>query len=138
MRRSNRRLDSVTIEIAPLIDIVFILLIFFVVTSTFIRETALELELPVAESSTMPSLDSSIAILITADNEIYLNDEHLAESNRDSLVSAMRELGVSPDQHLVIRADAKSLHETVVLTMDAAQTLGLTRIRIVTLKEDRG
>lgn len=131
-------MDNVSIEIAPLIDIVFILLIFFVVTSTFIKENVLELELPTAESSTIPSPQESIDILISMDNEIHVNNEPLVVSDRATLKARLESLQADHSYHLVIRADARSTHETVVLAMDVAQTLGLTKIRVVTLKDSRG
>ena len=136
MRHRTRRMDNVTIEIAPLIDIVFILLIFFVVTSTFIRENVLELELPNAVTSTMPLTTDTIDVLITADNVILVNEQPLPESDWTSLVARLKQLGADPETHdMVIRADARSRHETVVVALDAAQALGITQIKVVTVKQ---
>lgn len=137
MKRRSRRSDSVGIEIAPLIDIVFILLIFFVVTSTFIKESALELVLPSAVSAMDPPVSQPIEISVSADNEIRIGDVLFDAPSVGLLTSHLsafvKDVGKS---QLVVRADARSRHETVVLALDAANQLGIAQVNIVTLKAD--
>ena len=137
MNYRSRKSDQVGIEIAPLIDIVFILLIFFVVTSTFIHETVLDLELPSAISSTDSRVLESIEVAISAENEIHVEGKLIDSVSVDVLQALLAEHLVDPEsQHLVVRADARARHETVVLVLDAANLLGLIHVNILTLKTD--
>ena len=137
MKRRSRRSDSVGIEIAPLIDIVFILLIFFVVTSTFIKESALELVLPSAVSAMDPPVSQPIEINVSADNEIRIGDVLFDVPSVGLLTSHLSAFVKDVDKsQLVVRADARSRHETVVLALDAANQLGIAQVNIVTLKAD--
>lgn len=132
----RRRTDSIGIEIAPLIDIVFILLIFFVVTSTFINENALEVLLPSSESASTPLPKVSIEISISAEDEVRVNEVVIP---RPSLASVKEILASSmpadkPMPSVVIRADANARHETVVIALDAANLLGMTQVNILTIR----
>lgn len=135
MKSRTRRGDAIGIEIAPLIDIVFILLIFFVVTSTFIRENALEIDLPASHSSVGAHSRDAIEIVISADNEIRVADRLIPTASVDSLKTALIALSSDLDsRRVVVRADAAAHHATVVLALDSARLLGLTEISIVTVE----
>lgn len=135
MKIYRRRGDSIGIEIAPLIDIVFILLIFFVVTSTFIRENTLEIDLPSSHSTAHLGTESAIEILISADNEISVGDRLLPTATVDSLIRELtRRVGDADSERVVVRADADARHETVVLVLDAVNLLDLTEVSIVTVQ----
>ncbi|MCE2406696.1 MAG: biopolymer transporter ExbD [Pseudomonadales bacterium] len=82
MKSRQRRNDAIGIELAPLIDIVFILLIFFVVSSTFIRENVLEIELPTSQSTADARADETIEVVITANNEIQVGERLIPKSSR--------------------------------------------------------
>lgn len=135
MKFRARRSDSIGIEIAPLIDIVFILLIFFVVTSTFIRESALEIDLPVSHSAIDSDIKDAIEIVISADNEIRVADKLIPSTSVDALKVELAELASKLDSgNVIVRADAAAHHATVVLALDAASLLGLTEVSIVTVE----
>ncbi len=135
MKFRVRRADSPQIEIAPLIDIVFILLIFFVVTSTFIDEAALELELPSAQSGTVQAPVDSISVVITSLNEIHIGENVVPNPTLAVVKSQLQTLISSSNaQRLVVRADANARHETVVIALDAASLLGVSNVTIVTVK----
>ncbi len=135
MKSRQRRNDAIGIEIAPLIDIVFILLIFFVVSSTFIRENVLEIELPPSQSTDYAPLDETIEVVITANNEIRIGERLIPAATVATLmVELENRVAVANMGRIVVRADAKSLHETVVLVLDAANLLGLTQVSIVTVQ----
>ena len=137
MKSRVRRSDSIGIEIAPLIDIVFILLIFFVVTSTFIRENALEIDLPASHSPVEADTRDAIEIVISADNEIRVADKLIPTASVDALEVELAALASKLDSgNVIVRADATAHHATVVLALDAASLLGLTEISIVTVEAD--
>ena len=135
MKRRVRRNDAIGIEIAPLIDIVFILLIFFVVTSTFIRENALEIDLPTSHSQLDVETNGAIEIIVSADNEISVGDRLIPTATTDlvtaELVRLVSDVGSG---RVIIRADASARLETVVLVLDAVNLLGFTEVSIVTVQ----
>ncbi len=135
MKSRVRRSDAIGIEIAPLIDIVFILLIFFVVTSTFIRENALEIDLPTSHSQLDVETNGAIEIIVSADNEISVGDRLIPTATTDlvtaELVRLVSDVGSG---RVIIRADASARHETVVLVLDAVNLLGFTEVSIVTVQ----
>lgn len=137
MRIRTRRSDSIGIEIAPLIDIVFILLIFFVVTSTFIRENALEIDLPESHSTVDIGTNGGIEISISSDNQIQVGERTIANVTVDVLKAelAARAIEFGSDR-VIVRADAKAHHATVVLALDAANLLGISEVSIVTIQRN--
>ena len=135
MKSRQRRNDAIGIELAPLIDIVFILLIFFVVSSTFIRENVLEIELPTSQSTADARADETIEVVITANNEIRVGERLIPAATVATLMVELGNRVVDTNmRRVVVRADAKSRHETVVLVLDAANLLGLTQVNIVTVQ----
>ncbi len=132
-RRKPR--ENVEINLASLIDVVFILLLFFVVTTTFTRETQLRVELPEASSGLPPDQENSsvLEVLIDADGNFSLNGEALFSNELETLVRALEQAsGGDRDRPLVISADARTAHQAVVTAMDAAGRLGFSRLRITT------
>lgn len=135
MKPRVRRSDAIGIEIAPLIDIVFILLIFFVVTSTFIRENALEIDLPTSHSQLDVETNDAIEIIVAADNEISVGDRLIPTATTDLVTAELARLVSDVGSgRVIVRADASARHETVVLVLDAVNLLGLTEVSIVTVQ----
>lgn len=134
MKFRRRPRNEVSIELTPLIDVVFLLLIFFMVSTTFIRETQLEVELPEATAQAQPPEQQVIVVTIGADGTYAVNDQALVNSQLPTLMRALREhMGTAGTaQQLVITADANATHQSVVRAMDAAGQLGLTRLSITT------
>lgn len=136
-RRKPR--ENVEINLASLIDVVFILLLFFVVTTTFTRETQLKVDLPEAASGTPPE-DSTLRqmeVLIGADGSYSLNGQALMKNDLEGLMSALgRESGGDNSLPLVISADAKTPHQAVITAMDAAGKLGFAHLRITTVEAE--
>ena len=133
MKFRRQRLDEASVNLTPLIDVVFLLLIFFMVSTTFTRETRLGIILP--EASGVPQLQEqeAIEIVISADGSYLVNGERLARSDRDTLRSVL--LRIAPDgeeRPLMITADAQSSHRSVVEVMDVVGRLGFTNLSITT------
>jgi len=133
----RRRRESVDIGLAPLIDVVFILLLFFVVTTTFTRETQLRVDLPEAASGTPPEASEvkQLEVLIDVDGNYTLNGKPLVKHDLDTLMAALdKESAGDRALPMVISADGKTPHQAVITAMDAAGKLGFARLRITTVE----
>ena len=122
------------VEITPLIDVIFLLLIFFVVSTTFVRTSAIEVDLPGGSGAVEP-MPAGIEVRVSATGDYAVNGQALPETGRADLLRALggaRDAVRDPEPLLVIAADADARHETVVRVMDAARELGLTRVRVLT------
>ena len=134
-RRKPR--ENVEINLASLIDVVFILLLFFVVTTTFTRETQLKVDLPEAASGTPPEQTElkQVEVLIGADGAFSVNGKALLESNLSNLMAALqKESDGDNSLPLIISADGKTPHQAVITAMDAAGKLGFSHLRITTVE----
>ncbi|UFH50217.1 ExbD/TolR family protein [Pseudomonas sp. KNUC1026] len=134
--RRRRQREHIDINLASLIDIVFVLLLFFVVTTTFTRETQLRVELPQAVSGAPSELDEKrIDIAISADGEYAVNDKRLPKSDLDTLMSAIKsEAGENTALPMSISADGKTPHQAVITAMDAAGKLGFSKLSMTTIE----
>ncbi|GGM24443.1 ExbD/TolR family protein [Pseudomonas asuensis] len=127
--------DEASVNLTSLIDVVFVLLLFFVVTTTFNKPSQLNLELPEAQSAEpAEAAAKDLEISISAEGVISLNDQTLAKSDLTSLMTALqRESNGDNTVPLIISADGRTPHQAVVTAMDAAGKLGFSRIRITTV-----
>jgi len=118
---------KVIINVTSLIDVMFLLLIFFLVTSSFKDQPTIQLDLP--SSSTAEAVDNGPAVLyLTAGGEIFLDDELLAG---DELQQALRQrLASSGDDRVVLRADRESFHGDVVELYDIIRQAGYRRLGV--------
>ncbi|MEY1661802.1 ExbD/TolR family protein [Isoalcanivorax beigongshangi] len=134
MRFRRQRADEVSINLTPLIDVVFLLLIFFMVATTFTRETRLGVILPEADGQAATADVEGIEVVVTANGQYRLDGETLPQSDRGALRNALarhvQEGAVPPA--LTLTADAEASHQAVVWVMDVAGQLGFTRLRITT------
>ncbi len=129
---SNEELD---INITPLIDVVFLLLIFFMVSTTFERESEINITLPQASEELTEAKPDAINVAIDARGNIYVNDQALLNSQLSSIKEAIFDkLGQRNDAPVIISADSEADHQSVVKVMDAARQLGLIRITFATQK----
>ena len=134
-RRKPR--ENVEINLASLIDVVFILLLFFVVTTTFTRETQLKVDLPEAASGTPPEQTElkQVEVLIGVDGAYSVNGKALLESNLSNLMAALqKESDGDNSLPLIISADGKTPHQAVITAMDAAGKLGFAHLRMTTVE----
>ena len=136
MKFSSAPAEEVTINLTPLIDIVFLLLIFFMVSTTFNRETNLEIALPEARSeAARPLAQQDISLVINAQGhyQLYLIDGDssapIQPQDADQLATALGQRSRSASSPtLVIRADAQTSHQAVILALDAARRAGIARV----------
>ncbi len=137
MKFGPRRRPEASIELTPLIDVVFLLLIFFMVSTSFVREARIAVDLPEAAGDA-PDAEAGLALSIDAAGGYAVNGRALADGEVATLVGALRPLA-GPDgrSHLLIAADASATHRAVVRAMDAARRAGIARIDIATREPAR-
>ena len=129
------RRDEIDLNLTPLIDVVFLLLIFFMVSTTFNQQSKLKVDLPEASSQAVKQAADTIVIGIDAKGRFFINDRQLVNAQFKTLKMALlKTIGNKKDVPLVLKADAKTPHQSVVMAMDAAAQLGLTRLSIATLE----
>ncbi len=144
MKTPRRERNEVNVELTPLIDVVFLLLIFFMVSSTFIRESQVKIDLPEASGEVREEQSQVVEITVDRRGEYAVNGRILINAELPTLVRALREIqssaaAVNPEKRVIITADANAAHQAVVRAMDAAGKVGLTRISITTQQsEDEG
>lgn len=132
--RSGNR-EDVELNITPLIDVVFLLLIFFMVSTTFERESEINITLPEASKELTEAKPDAISVAIDSRSRIYVNGRALINSQLSTIKQAIYEaLGNLTDVPIIISADAETNHQSVVKVMDAARQLGLVRITFATQK----
>lgn len=130
--RSDERVD---VNLTPLIDVVFLLLIFFMVSTTFDRHAKLKVELPEASAKTEQQLEDPVILSIDAKGNYFIDDRQVVNTQLETLKIALQKtVADKKDVSLVLRADAKTPHQSVVRAMDAASQLGLTRLSIATIE----
>ncbi len=137
--RPGHKEESVEVNLTPLIDVVFLLLIFFMVTTTFDRHARLKVSLPESSTKATQQLAEPLVLSIDAKGNYFLNDRQLVNRQLDTLKQALQKtIGKDKkdykDVALVLRADANTPHQSVVRAMDAASQLGLTRLSIATVE----
>ena len=123
------------INLTSLIDVVFLLLIFFMVSTTFERQAALKIDLPEASVSadTQTPEVEKLELIIDRDGQMYLNDRMLTDSRPATIEAAFREaVGDRRDQPVLLRADSLTPHHFVVTAMDVTGRLGFTHLSIAT------
>ncbi len=124
--------EELDVNITPLIDIVFLLLIFFMISTTFKQEFEVGIELPQA-SSEKRMTEKVLEITIDSSGVYYLNRKKLVNNKVASLKRGMQKLSAGDIKlPVVISADAKTPHEAVIRAMDAARQLGFTRLTFAT------
>lgn len=135
MKFARRRREEVSVNLTPLIDIVFLLLIFFMVSTTFTKESRLTLELPEASGDTSEGPNDYLEITVSAVGEYGINGKALANHNLQTLLKAIRlEAPEGVKIPVVLTADANAPHQAVVTAMDAAGQLGYVNLSITTMQ----
>ncbi len=121
--------DKVELNITPLIDVVFLLLIFFMVSTTFEHESEINITLPEASKEYLEQKLDSVTIIVNDKEKVFINDIPLVNSElmtvREALRDAIRDLN---DPAIIINADADTSYQSVIRIMDAARQLSLINI----------
>jgi biopolymer transport protein ExbD len=138
VRLQHHSTEEPTVDLTSLIDVVFLLLIFFMVSTTFERQALLKVDLPeasVVEDRT--ELPDTLELVIDSVGLMYLNDRQLVNSEERTLRAAIEEaVGEERSIPLVLRADRQTPHHFVVTAMDVAAQLGFSNLSIATDRSD--
>ncbi len=119
---NNRKSTRVLIDISPLIDVVFILLLFFVVSTTFKEEVGLPLTLPTSKVKTTKVKQKNVTIYITKDGTYYINKKKISDNALADEIK--KQLAISEKKEVVIKADKGARYERVYKAMDASRRAG--------------
>ncbi|HEV8443603.1 MAG TPA: biopolymer transporter ExbD [Steroidobacteraceae bacterium] len=125
------------INLIPLIDIALLLVIFFMLSSTFLQEGRLKIELPQASLAPTGKQKTDPLVITVAQSGSYrVNDRELINSAPDTLRAAIQAVaGADRSKPVTVRADGRATHQSVVTAMDVLGKLGFTRINIATIDE---
>jgi biopolymer transport protein ExbD len=134
MEFREKRTFKIAINIAPMIDMLFMLLIFFIMTSTFIEQPNIKLELPTAKHSEMGKTEQ-LALIISREGKLYLRDE--AIERKDLETKLIDVFAQRDDKSLVLKADKLVPYGIVIDVMDAAKSVGLRKIIAPTMLEEK-
>lgn len=138
MKLSPSRAEEPDVNLTPMIDVVFLLLLFFMVSTSFIRESSLKVDLPEATGQAIPEQDESIDIVISADGQFQINDLKLYVTSPEQLSSHLKDaVGENEDPHIIISADASAEYQHIVTAMDVAQQLGYSRLTMATRQKSQ-
>lgn len=129
-------LDEPEINLISLVDVVFCLIIFLVVTTSFNKHSGLKLQLPQAGAPNTPEQVAPVTITIDAEGHYYVGKDEVAERDVASLRAAIeRSAGARRDLPVVLSADARSQHQAVVTALEALGELGFEKVSIATTPE---
>lgn len=134
---SQRREDDFEINVIPLIDVMLTLLMFFVLTTTFVEQARIKISLPQAENSAQAELREPLLVLIDRSGNYYVDNNTVADPSLASLKAMIERIaGDDRQRPVMLRADAMTPHQAVVTAMDALGSLGFSQLSIATSPAD--
>ncbi len=130
--RPHSRREEPEVNLTPLIDIVFLLLIFFMVSTSFQRDTEIALELPEADGPPLQTEPQVVSITIDSEGRYFIDEQELANRQRRTIEQAITRAVESDEVRIIISADRRAPHEAVVRAMDASRQAGHPNISLAT------
>ena len=127
--------EEVTIELTSLIDVMFMLVLFFLVTTTFVSSPGMKVDLPKSAAKDIVRNKKDLTIVLSKDQAILLNQKPVSEATLQERL--FEEAQLNPETMVIIRADQNSSHGFVVRIMDYARNAGLTKLAIATDPKSR-
>ncbi len=129
LRKKNR--PEYLVDITPLIDVVFLMLIFFMISTTFNMSSSLKLDLPSSKAKAEQKKVEQVTVSINADGSFYVQDEAVKDSDlRKRILNVTKG---DPKIRVVLRADAETHHKRVVYVLDTLRGLGMSKVGIATV-----
>lgn len=131
--------DDVDVNLTPLVDVVFLLLIFFMVTTTFDKNSEMKIELPTASNTTLIQERERLDLLVDSEGRYYINGREVLNNQPETLFRALRQVLDDLDTvpPLVISADANANYQSVITAMDIAGRLGLNNFSVAISQSKR-
>jgi len=129
----GRQREPLEINLVPLIDVMMVILIFLMITTTYSKYTELQINLPTAQAEKQPERPNEIAVLVNAQGQYVINRNPVPFKSVEQLAEELRRAGGTlKDPVIVISADAAATHQAVVRVMEAARVAGLSQITFTT------
>ncbi len=137
--RNSRITDEPEINVVSMIDVVLLLLVFFMLSTTFVQDGRLKVQLPQSSAQPERRNPDPVVIAIGADGQYRVNDRALVNNTATTLRAALEKVAPgAKGQPVTIRADARATHQAVVTAMDVAGRLGFSQVNIATVNEQPG
>jgi biopolymer transport protein ExbD len=131
--RKGRREDYPEINLIPFIDILLVIVIFLAVTTTYARFAELKINLPTSSAAQTPNPPKQIEVAVSEDGRYQIDNTAVGDASIDGLAAALKKAAANENEPVVvIDADARATHQSVVNVMEAARREGLTRITFAT------
>ena len=131
--RDRESFDEPEINLVPMIDVILVLIIFFVVTATFDARSVLKLELPRATGEPPTASSNALVVLVNAEGRYFVGDREVLRDDLESLKATISEVaGTDRDRPVMLRADARTPYQSVVTVYDALGQLGFKRVMSAT------
>lgn len=138
MKFATEETNPSRLNLTSLIDVVFLLLIFFMVSTTFEKQAKLKIELPEASQQAAASESQNLTITINAKGTFYINDQELSNQDAQALRKQLqKEAGDNRDMKVLVKADANAAHKYVVTVLDVLGQMGFTGIAIATTESQQ-
>ena len=136
MKVGSRSEDEPEINLIPLIDVLFCLILFLVLTTSFNQRAALHLQLPQAQAGVMPDERPPLILIVDVEGRYFIGNSEVAHKDVASLKAAIAQAaGSDRTMPVVLRADGRTPHQSVITAMDALGQLGFTKLSIATTPE---
>jgi len=133
MKLSAQQSPDLDVNLTPMIDVVFLLLLFFMVSTSFIRESSLKVDLPEATGEILSKLEEPVDIIINTEGQFIINNVVISVKDKEAFKAALLiAVGDNNDPHIIISADAKAEYQNIVTAMDVAQQLNYSRLTLAT------
>ena len=135
MRLARARNDDFEINVISLIDVLLTLLMFFVMTTTFVQHSAMKVSLPEASETTTEAQRDALIVLVDSNSHYFIDNNEVLNPALDTLKEAItRVAGTDRARPVILRADAMTPHQAVVTAMDALGQLGFVHLSIATTR----
>ena len=131
----GRQREVPEINLIPMIDVLLVILIFLMITTTYSKFSGLEINLPTADASPTQEQPTEIKVVVTASGDVLINKTPMATHDIGQIATALKRLSPADgakDPVVIINADAKTTHQSVIDVMQAAQQAGLSHISFAT------
>ena len=136
--RDDRAGEEPEINLVPLIDVILVLIIFFVITTTFESRSTLQLQLPSASARPASDQAQPLSVLVNAEGRYFVGNQEVLRTDVDALKQAILENGGEDRARpVLLRADARARHQAVVTALDALGQLGFRNVSMATAPEQR-
>jgi biopolymer transport protein ExbD len=134
----GRNREDPEINLIPMIDVLLVILIFLMITTTYSKFSGLDINLPTADAQQPPEQPNEVNVVVTATGEVMVNKSPVGSTDVSAIGAALsRAAATSKDPVVIINADAKATHQSVIDVMQASQQAGLNHISFATQQAKR-